>query len=165
VCSLGELFISQNQLTEARELYIRHLLSLSSEREMTEVYLAAAWLEEKYFHDMTRAEELIELALIQSPSSSRAHVALARLEGRLNRQRSQSGKDATRKRLADTCINIDNNEMPKPTDGRLFNAWAAIEVKSRRFDLARKILSKGRERFPNDKDVSCIILVICNEAL
>ena len=135
-------------------MYIRHFLSLSSEREKTEVYLAAAWLEEKYFHDMERAEELIEMALQQSPSSSRAHVALARLEGRVNRQSSQSGRDATRKRLADTCINIDNHHKPKPTDGRMFNAWASVEVKSKRYDLARKIMQQGIERFPNDKDVS-----------
>ena len=103
---------------------------------------------------MERAEELIEMALQQSPSSSRAHVALARLEGRVNRQSNQSARDATRKRLAETCINIDNNHKPKPTDGRMFNAWASVEVKSKRYDLARKIMQQGIERFPNDKDVS-----------
>jgi hypothetical protein len=46
------------------------------------VYLAAAWLEEKYFKKVDRAEELLNLVLEVSPGNSRALVALARLAGR-----------------------------------------------------------------------------------
>ena len=148
VCSLGELLISNRQYAKARELYLQHLLKLESERERTEVYLAAAWLEEKYARNVDRAEELIRLALLQSPGESRAHVALARLEGRRN-----SGEDASRRRLANTCISMEHENAAEPTDGRLYNAWAHLEVKSRRLPAARKILLKGMEKFPNDQSV------------
>lgn len=151
VCSLGEMFVSNRQYGKTRELYLHHLLKLESERERTEVYLAAAWLEEKYAANVNRAEELIRLALLQSPASSRAHVALARLEGR--RQKS-SGDDASRRRLADACISMEDENAVEPTDGRLYNAWAHLEVKSRRLTAARKILAKGMEKFPSDQSVS-----------
>jgi tetratricopeptide (TPR) repeat protein len=149
VCSLGELLISNRQYAKARELYLQHLLKLESGRERTEVYLAAAWLEEKYVRDVDRAEELIRLALLQSPGESRAHVALARLEGRRN-----SGEDASRRRLANACMSMEHENAVEPTDGRLYNAWAHLEVKSRRLRAARKILLKGMKKFPNDQSVS-----------
>jgi Tfp pilus assembly protein PilF len=153
VCSLAELFIEQKLLQEARDLYLRYLTQVETEREMTEIYLASAWLEEKYFRSFERAEELIELALVQSPSSGRAQIALARLEGRTSRRENKSGKPATRKRLSEAVRSIENGES-ESTDGRLFNALAHVEVKSRKFDEARKILEKGIERYPDDVSVS-----------
>lgn len=158
VCSLGELLISQKELKRARDLYGRHVLRLATKREMTEVYLASAWLEERYFSNFDRAEELINLALIHSPSSSLAHVALARLEGRRS-QRARGGddgnhgKEATVRRLANACVNIAKGSPASPSDGRLFNAWAHFEVKSRRLTAARKILRKGMENYPRDPSV------------
>jgi tetratricopeptide (TPR) repeat protein len=157
VCSLAELLIEQQKLKEARHLYLRYLTQVKTEREMTEIYLASAWLEEKYFRNFERAEELIELALVQSPGSGRAQVALARLEGRRSRRQNKSGKAATRKRLSEAVESIENGNAEPPSDGRLFNALAHVEVKSRKFDEARKILEKGIERFPDDVSVSrCI---------
>lgn len=151
VCSLGELLIANRQYNRARELYLQHLLKLESERERSEVYLAAAWLEEKYAHNVDKAEELIRLALLQSPSESRAHVALARLEGRRNNN--TSSKEATVRRLANACISMEHENSAKVTDGRLYNAWAHLEVTSGRLPAARKILRKGMEKFPNDQSV------------
>jgi tetratricopeptide (TPR) repeat protein len=152
VCSLGELLISQGQYDEARELYMHHLLKLETERERSEVYLAVAWLEEKYAHNVDRAEELIRLSLQESPGESRAHVALARLEGRRNNGGSAS-KEASVRRLANACISMEHENADKATDGRLYNAWAHLEVTSRRLPAARKILRKGMDKFPNDQSV------------
>lgn len=161
VCSLGEVLISKQQYDEARELYLQHLLTLESERERSEVYLAAAWLEEKYAHDVDRAEELIRLALLNSPGESRAHVALARLEGRRN---NADAKDATVRRLANACISMEHENSAKARDGRLYNAWARLEVSSRRLPAARKILQKGVEKFPEDQSVSLLAcLMICRD--
>ena len=154
VCSLGELLIEENRLEEARQLYDANLKRMTSERQMTEVYLSAAWLEEKYFRDFERATALIEHVLSQHASNSRAQVALARLEGRQHRRRNKSGRVATRKRLAEACINIENGSVENPEDGRLFNAWANLEVKAQRYDAARTILLKGMERCPQDSSVS-----------
>ena len=142
VCSLGELLISNRQYKEARELYLQHLLKLESERERSEVYLAAAWLEEKYARDVDRAEELIRLALLQSPGESRAHVALARLEGR--RSNDAGSKEAAVRRLANACMSMEHEKAAKVTDGRLYNAWAHLEVKSRRLPAARKVAAAIR---------------------
>ncbi len=142
VCSLGELLISHRQYNEARELYSQHLLKLKSERERSEVYLAAAWLEEKYAHNVDRAEELIRLALQESPGESRAHVALARLEGRRNNGGSAS-KEASVRRLANACISMEHENAAEVTDGRLYNAWAHLEVTSRRYNESTKDFAKG----------------------
>jgi tetratricopeptide (TPR) repeat protein len=153
VCSLGELLIANKDFKFARDLYVRHILRLQTEREKTEVYLASAWLEERYFNDYPRALALIQLALAYSPGSSLVNVALARLEGRIQKRKGKwTGKDATRKRLANACIDIEKgHQTPSdPNDGRLFNTWANIEVKSRRYSAARKILKKGMEMHPND---------------
>jgi tetratricopeptide (TPR) repeat protein len=153
VCSLGELLIANNDYKLTRDLYVRHVLRLETEREKTEVYLACAWLEERYFNDYRRALELIELALVYSPGSSLVNVALARLEGRIQKRKGKwTGKDATRKRLANACIDIEKgHQRPSdPNDGRLFNTWANIEVKSRRYSAAQKILKKGMQMHPND---------------
>ena len=78
VCSMGELLMANDELEEARDLYVRHLLRLDKEKDKTEVYLASAWLEERYFSNFDRAKELIQLALAHSPGSGLAHVALAK---------------------------------------------------------------------------------------
>ena len=52
------MYVEEGRLHEARDLYMTNVLRLSSEREISEVYLAAAWLEEKQFKQMERAEEL-----------------------------------------------------------------------------------------------------------
>jgi tetratricopeptide (TPR) repeat protein len=82
VCSLGELYIVRGQLEQARTLYENHLFRVSTERERTELYLAMAWLEERYLANRDRALECIQTALSASPNNSRAQVALARLQGR-----------------------------------------------------------------------------------
>jgi len=82
VCSLGKLFVSLGRFECARTLYSEKVFKIESEREKSEVYLAAAWLEEKHFKDKERAEELLTEALAISPGNSRAQVALAKLEGR-----------------------------------------------------------------------------------
>lgn len=153
VCSLAESMIAQKRLPEARDLYIQYGTQVETERERTEIYLASAWLEEKYFRNFDRAEELIQLALTQDPSSSgRAQVALARLYGRRNRRENKSGKIATRQRLSEAVQSVQNGET-ESTDGRVFNALAHVEVKSRNFEEARKILESGIERFPDDVSV------------
>jgi tetratricopeptide (TPR) repeat protein len=152
VCSLGEVLISSREYKETRDLYVRHLVRLKTEREKTEVYLASAWLEERYFTNFDRAEELLQQSLAVSPTSGLAQVALARLEGR-RRQRHQGedSKKATVQKLADACIANENGSIEhQPADGRVYNAWANLEVKSRRFSEARKILQKGIARYPED---------------
>lgn len=153
VCSLAESMIAQKKLPEARDLYIQYGTRVETERERTEIYLATAWLEEKYFRNFDRAEEWIQKAVTQDPSSSgRAEVALARLYGRRNRRENKSGKVATRKRLSEAVQSVESGET-ESTDGRVFNALAHVEVKSRRFEEARKILQSGIERFPDDVSV------------
>jgi tetratricopeptide (TPR) repeat protein len=152
VCSLGELFIGSRDYEQTRDLYVRHVVRLKTEREKTEVYLAFAWLEERYFANFDRAEELIKHSLVMSPTSGKAQVALARLEGR--RGERQQGRDANRatvRRLASACIGVENGSAAsQPADGRVYNAWANLEVKARRFSAARKILRKGLDRYPKD---------------
>jgi tetratricopeptide (TPR) repeat protein len=156
VCSLGELFIAETLLPQARDLYMQNVVRLQTEREKTEVYLALAWLEERYFSNFDRAEESIETALSLSPRSSVAQVALARLEGRRQqriqgRQQGKEVRDATVVRLASACMKIENGSLDKqPVDGRVYNAWAHMEVKAKRLHDARKILYRGLARYPND---------------
>eukprot|EP00547_Thalassionema_nitzschioides_P003192 CAMPEP_0194214360 /NCGR_PEP_ID=MMETSP0156-20130528/15510_1 /TAXON_ID=33649 /ORGANISM="Thalassionema nitzschioides, Strain L26-B" /LENGTH=845 /DNA_ID=CAMNT_0038942593 /DNA_START=229 /DNA_END=2766 /DNA_ORIENTATION=- len=151
VCSFADLLIEDNKLREAREVYQRYLTEVKSERQMTEIYLASAWLEEKFFRNFKNAKDLIELALSKNPHNSRAHVALARLEGRHNRRRNESGKIATRKRLTKAVQNIENDDEDESSkDGRLFNALANVEVKLRKFAEAKQVLERGIERFPED---------------
>ena len=146
--------IKEEKLDEARELYITNLKLMKSERETAEVHLAAAWLEEKYFGNGKEAIKLIQMALSKSPSNSRLQVALARLESRMHRRKDRPGKEAARKRLSDLCIQIEKDKVTKPDNGRLFNAWANLEVKAGRLEAARTILQRGRELFPNDSNVS-----------
>jgi len=150
VCSLGEILIAEEELDEARELYRQYQCRLKSERETTEVFLAAAWLEEQYFRDYDRAEELIRMSLQKTPQSGRANVALARLEGRQNRRNDLSGKDATRKRLSKICTEIEKGYVKGPENGRMFNAWANVEIKARKFDEAYRILQSGINLYPID---------------
>ena len=162
VCSLGELLIANREFDAARNLYVKHLLRLEKEKDKTEVYLASAWLEERYFSNMDRATELIQLALAHSPGSGVAQVALARLEGRIQRRSGSMtggiapGKDAAVKRLENACTEIERGttRAADPNDGRLYNAWANMELRSRRYSVARKILQKGREMYPRDHSVS-----------
>ncbi len=174
VCSLGKLMVAKGELHEARDLYMTHVLNIKSEREVCEVYLAAAWLEEKHFLNIDRAEELLNLALEASPNNSRALLALARLAGRrvdLEKQPNHNAADdvvrrrrtAVKKRLKDTCNNMINGKVrlhkhkgkkSDVLDGRLFNAWADMEVKEKRYGTARGILIEGRKLFPNDHSVS-----------
>ncbi|VEU37611.1 unnamed protein product [Pseudo-nitzschia multistriata] len=104
VCTLGEIYISAGNLTEARDLYKHHIDAvenysssavggsmdrkrrrrhLPTEKDRVEVYLAAAWLEERHFSELRSAQDLLRKALAISPTSSLANVALARLEGRI----------------------------------------------------------------------------------
>jgi tetratricopeptide (TPR) repeat protein len=157
VCSLGELLISQGKLNETRSLYSQHLEKLTKEKDRIEVYLASAWLEERYFHDVERAKALLNVALELNPGSSLANVALARFEGRMQ-QRNTDGSashNATAKRLEDACKQIEQSDsLPHdPTDGRVFNALAQIEVKAKRFRNAREVLQRGMLKYPKDHAV------------
>ena len=95
VCSLGELETIQGNLDKAREIYATHLPRLrvkDCERETVEVYLSAAWLEDrnqkKFFASsnitasLTTPESILEEALKYYPENSRIQVALARLQAR-----------------------------------------------------------------------------------
>lgn len=97
VCSLGEYYTTARNTTAARDLYQYHLACatgvtvsssrqkhLPTEKDRVEVYLAAAWLEERHFRELSTARELLKKALAISPTSSLANVALARLEGRIS---------------------------------------------------------------------------------
>ena len=157
VCSLGQWYIARNEYGRARNLYAKHVLNLPSERQQTEVYLAAAWLEERYFRNFDRAADLIQLSLALSPTSSVAQVALARLEGRRrqNQQNSrQEAQKATMRRLASACIEMEQKknttEYQPAQDGRVFNAWANMEVKANRLKAAKNILQRGLRQHPND---------------
>lgn len=155
VCSLGEIFLLNNNTEAARDLYTHHVHRLKKEKDKVEVFLAHAWLEEQYFQDYSKAQELIHLALELSPESSLANVALARLEGRMQRRNNRddfSGYKATAKRLAKACASIEKGKrLPSdPTDGRVFNALASLEVKSKRFKMAREILKRGIEMYSQD---------------
>ena len=171
VCSLGEWFIARQDYTQARDLYATHVTNLKSEREQIEVYLAAAWLEERYFSNFDRAAELMERSLALT-GSSKAQVALARLEGRrrerrchrsnINNNSGEQVRKATVRRLAAACMRLEQQQQqqqqqqqsehraPMTDDGRVFNAWANMEVKARHFSQARKILQRGLRRYPND---------------
>jgi tetratricopeptide (TPR) repeat protein len=157
VCSLGEVLIAYCQdYDAARKLYATHAPKVSNERERTEIYLASSWLEERYFRNEERAQELLQQAVTASPTSSLAKVALARFEGRKRQQQSGGGakadeyKQATLQKLASACVGPKGNDSVQPEDGRVFNAWANIEVKQRRYSAARTILRKGLEQYPKD---------------
>lgn len=154
VCSLGELLIGNNELVEARDLYAKHVSSVATERERTEIYLAFAWLEERYFLDLDRAQELLQLALRTSPASSVAQVALARLEGRRPMSKQHSTTETVRERLANTCMLLSEKTKQNGTalsaDGRVYNTWASLEVKARNLRKARQILDEGLEKYPRD---------------
>ena len=186
VCSLGKLLVSKGKIHETRILYKNQVSKIASEREASEVYFAAAWLEEKHFRNITGAEELLNLSLQVSPGNSRALVALARLEGRkvaletqkksqIVSRREETGNnvdnqdtlrrknEVVKRRLVDACtklvderIKLGKSEELKSdvTDGRLFNAWADLEVKEKNFEKARNVLQTGRSLFPHDFSVS-----------
>jgi tetratricopeptide (TPR) repeat protein len=157
VCSLGELLVSQDKLEDARLLYSEHLPKLSNEKDRIEVYLASAWLEERCFKDDQRALTLLQAAVKLSPGNSLANVAMARLEGRIN-QKTGNRNVATAKRLADACKEIEESkQLPSdPSDGRVFNALAQIEVRARQFCNAREVLKRGIQMYPLDHNVRLI---------
>jgi len=180
VCSLGKLMVAKGELREARDFYMETVLRIDSQREATEVYLAAAWLEEKHFKNFSRAEELLNLALRVSPGNSRATVALAKLAGRkvdsqrmvIDKNSPKVGKnpskrdverrrnDAVKKQLQEACMALVMSKKQEKSgesdvkDGRLFNAWQKLEVKNKNFEGAKSILREGMELFPNDHSVS-----------
>ena len=258
VCTLGEMYISRQQYDETRLLYQEHIPKLvrnspntnhnnnknnnhniqrknsnmDANREPMEVYLAYAWLEERYYHNDIRAEELLHTALQLCPTSSLIQIALARFDGRRRPQlqlqydpsssgrttpdvamistganatmtivptavtttliransdhqqqhqpNQQSRNNASVRRLALACMQLeqqqnernstpstikassssstssslsktnDNKYVDVTTDGRIYNAWANIEVKAKRYHEARKILYRGLIQFPYD---------------
>ena len=163
VCSLGDLHAGAGRLHEARDLYEAHALRLRSPREVTEVHLAAAWLEEKRFGDRDRAAEILHRALEHRPGDSRARVALARLEGRRagGEGRAAGGEmgggaeaaaTTMRDQLARDCAALLEGDG-EAGDGRLFNAWAKLEVRAGKLEEARDILRRGMDRFPGDQSL------------
>ena len=102
VCTLGEIYIAAGNHTGARDLYQHHIdmieytcitdsgdkvrrgpKHLPNQKDRVEVYLAAAWLEERHFRELRKARDLLRKAMVISPTSSLANLALARLEGRI----------------------------------------------------------------------------------
>lgn len=152
VCSLGDLYTTSGKFKEARALYDMHVNRVYSEREIAEIYLAASWLEERHFGDMDRAADLLNMALKRSPGNTRAQVALARLAGR---RANQTGKNvaAVRQSLEEACTKHAIGEKSSVRDGRLFNAWAKLEVKAGNLPKARDILRQGIREFPRDKSL------------
>lgn len=178
VCSLGELYVASGDFHSARELYSTYLHKLSNGRERTEVYLAAASLEERVYLDVEKASELLRRACSEGGGGSvdggvmdgRAYVALAKLgtSGGLVNDR------VVKKRLKEICMrqsnyHEENRKGGKASDsgdgkkrradkkiifpvndGRLFNAWAKMESKSGNLSEARKILGRGMELYPKD---------------
>jgi tetratricopeptide (TPR) repeat protein len=167
VCTLGEMLIADNQLDRARILYRNHVDKLTNEREKTEVYLAMAWLEERYFSNFVEAEKLLQISLVHSPTSSVAQIALARLKGRAHQRQTTTSvvddnhvdaknsisesRAAMRRSLSSACDRIESDVAERqPSDGRIYNAWASLEVKSNRIKEARRILLRGLSRYPRD---------------
>lgn len=155
VCSLGELLVDQGKFEEARRVYSENREKLSREKDRIEVFLASAWLEERCFNDFELAKVFLFEALKLNPDNSLANVAMARLEGRIN-QTSGSDTRATAKRLADACRQIEKRKKKPsdPSDGRIFNALAKIEVRARKFRKARETLKRGVRLYPLDHNVS-----------
>jgi len=120
VCSLGEMYVASGDFHSARELYSTYLHKLPNGRERTEVYLAAASLEERVYNDVEKASELLRRACSEGGSSAReegggggknaklmdgrAYVALARLgtSGGLVNDR------VVKKRLKEICMRQSN---------------------------------------------------------
>lgn len=167
VCSLGEMLIYDKEYGKARAVYDTHLSRLKTSREKTEVYLAMAWLEERYYSNWTKAEELLEQC---DPRSSVSQVALARFKSRKQQRYGTSSisnatigkmskigsktselRAAMARSLASACMRIENEDKEnQPLDGRIYNSWASLEVKANRLLDARKILSRGLKLYPND---------------
>ncbi|KAK1746753.1 tetratricopeptide repeat protein [Skeletonema marinoi] len=164
VCSLGEMYVASGDFHSARELYSTYLHKLPNGRERTEVYLAAASLEERVYNDVEKASELLRRACSEGGSSGReegggggkknANLWMGVLTWlwlgwvRVSNYHEDSKKGAT-----------DNSGRKKKTkkkiifpvnDGRLFNAWAKMESKSGNLSEARKILGRGMELYPKD---------------
>ena len=185
--------------------------------QQVEIYLAYAWLEERYYHNYHGARELLLTAYETCPTSPVIQIALARFEGRRpvvdpaantmttttttlsatprirsmshnnnatmtttleHRQSKDTRHNASVRRLASACMKLEQQQQqqqqqptdvgggntvtsksslrPKhhgsdvPTDGRIYNAWANIEVKAKRLSEARKILYRGLIQFPQD---------------
>jgi len=62
-----------------------------------------------------------------------------------------SKRDTVRKRLSEVCLKGKTKSRVK--DGRLFNAWASLEVKAGRLNKARNILGQGMKQYPNDQSL------------
>lgn len=159
VCSLGAAYIAKEEYSKARTLYAKHLNKMPSDRERTEVALASAWLEERYFSNVDGARQLLTDCLRNATKSAGlVQVALARFEGRrknnekVTHYTSEGGhqKNAERQNLEQACGLDIQNTLSLPADGRAFNALASMEVKARRLKSARQILQRGLERHPQD---------------
>jgi len=147
VCSLGKLYTSLDRHNDARDLYMRAIFPLRqrSERETSEVYLAAAWLEEHHFRDFDRAEELLGLALRVSRGNSRAKLALARLDGRRVNRFGQWGKPSLNS-TSDAINDVDGGGV----GGRRKDSIAA--VKKRLQETIKHLPREIKEM--QEKDVS-----------
>lgn len=161
-CSLGHLELNSNHNpNDARHVYAYSLDRVSLGRERTEILLAWATLEERIDND-GRAVRLIELAIRDDPGDGRAHIALARLEGRRNgkkgRRNGRKGKEncvgenvgIVKGVLAEASKTVDPTLVK---DGRIFNVWASLEANEGNFGKARKILEEALESFPNDHTI------------
>ena len=113
VCSLGEMYVASGDFHSARELYSTYLSKLSKGRERTEVYLAAASLEERVYNDVEKASELLRRACSEGGSGGvgerggggaimdgRAYVALAKL----GTSRGLVNDKVVKKRLKEICM-------------------------------------------------------------
>ena len=124
VCSLGELYVASGDFHSARELYSTYLHKLSNGRERTEVYLAAASLEERVYNDVEKASELLRRACSEGGDGDdgsgaavmdgRAYVALAKLgtSGGLVNDK------VVKKRLKEICMRQLNYHEDKKKNGK-----------------------------------------------
>ncbi|OEU08376.1 TPR-like protein [Fragilariopsis cylindrus CCMP1102] len=153
VCSLGEFYVAEGNLTSARDLYKYHLDHATGKKDRVEVYLAAAWLEERNFGELHKARELLNKALVISPTSSLANVALARLKGRISATASATATTEQYQLRFNSSSSSTSKSSRTNEDGRVFNALASLEVKQRNFKEARDVLQKGMDLYPLDHNL------------
>eukprot|EP00536_Pseudo-nitzschia_multiseries_P006864 jgi/Psemu1/255731/estExt_Genewise1Plus.C_1510058 len=158
VCTLGEIYISAGNLKKARQLRTRYL---PTEKDRVEVYLAAAWLEERHFSELRKARSFLRKALAISPTSTNrfnsteeANIETAKRLAKICKELHQRGKES--KKLQQKNKKQKQLEVAPVTtneDGRVFNALATLEVKRHRFKEAQEVLQKGMDLYPFDHNL------------
>lgn len=170
VCTLGEIYIAAGNQNKARQLYQYHIdkieytcmtddsadgqvqnghKHLPNQKDRVEVYLAAAWLEERHFRELRKARGFLRKALTISPTSSLANLALARLEGRI-----QAGDDSSLSRDFSTSSQGQSRRTASSRANRYNTTEAAnIETAKRLTAICDELHQQGIElKSKNNKD-------------